>query len=382
MVRKAIVIAANPNYTLNNNEWDSFRAEGRTMINMGFGISLLGYDVNIACPHWNMESPKKTWNNIILSKAPIYDHYDFALTFSSFEMLGSNFDTGLSIVYEYSHIKKTKEFIKTTGKSVKYVSNHRDSINGIIDLIHSDDGTDEEANWPVDVIYVPTIFPIPRLSQGFIPCSYEQKPNRKLNLFLYYTGWPQNLTISGDRFTNKMQFVLDHLKSKGYKIYLEVLVLSRRSSCPIVNNKLDQSDISFYYSEESNYRDIIQMIQCADICMTYGAPVFSGCSAPDIISMGKPLIYLGDGRMGIETTHCTNILYQSPETIIYMQEKDDESKIKLDKIMEDPCAMWKKHAEIFRDNDFNNWKKFIALKGIIPMDFEIWKKIVTEPGGI
>ena len=55
-MKKALICATNINSRLiHNNVWDSFRAEGRIPINLGYGLSLLGYEVNITSGCWDLK---------------------------------------------------------------------------------------------------------------------------------------------------------------------------------------------------------------------------------------------------------------------------------------------------------------------------------------
>lgn len=355
-MKTAIVHLNNVFYRFNDDEWDSFRSEGRIPLNIGFGLTLLGYDVNIVYEGWtSLNEPKKTWNNIMLSKVPLRDYYDIALSFSSFSYLllmapKLKFGKGISMIYEKSHILRTKEFIRKTGIEVKYAYIYKDTLDNIKEIIKKDTGTD------TNVYFLPMLFPIPSINIGFLPCSYSPKLP-ELKLYLHYTGWPQNTTISGNRFTHKEQLTIDYLRTKGYKIKLSILVENKEATgkCPIKND-----NITFYHSNESSHADIIKLIQSADICMTHGAPVFPGNGLTDIISLGKPLIYMADGRLGIEwRQQFTSILYRCPDNLVYIQESDSESMRKIDIIMDNTIDLCKTYANVYDECNFNTWKNIV-----------------------
>lgn len=343
-MKTALVHAQNVYYVFKHDEWDSFRAEGRIPINIGFGLSLLDYDVNIVFHGWDIKNgPKKTWNNIKLSKIPIYDHYDLALSFGMFNPV-SKFDKGINIVYENSHVSQTKRFIETTGIDIKYAYP--------LNWKHLMDGIKEHTK--KDIYYIPPLYPIPSLNIGFLPCSYNPKLP-ELKVYLHYSSWPQNTTISGNRFTSKSQLVIDYLKSKGYNVKLSVLVENRGVQCPITSDST-----TFFYSNESSYHDIINLILSSDICVTYGAPVFGGSSLNDIVSLGKPIIYIADGRINVEWRHqFTNLVYNYPNDLIYIQETDKDSTNKLEILMSNPLDLCRKRADMYKDCDFNTWKNIV-----------------------
>lgn len=356
--KTAIIYITNVGYVHNQDEWDSFRAEGRIPINIGFGLSLLGYNVNIVCSNWSAPS-KKTWNNIELSNSPLHNNYDIALTLSSLQPLYyTKFNTGISIVYNEGEIVNTEKFIETTNIQLKYAYMNKLTTDSMKIRIKE------------TIYYLPPLYPIPSINIGFVLCSY--KPELPiLRVFLVYTSWSQNTVISGDRFTGKEQIILDYLKSKGYDIKLSVLVENKEASkqCSLVFN-----NIKFFYSNECSYQDIIKLIQINDICITNGGPVFPGNCLIDMISLGKPIIYIGDGRPNVEWKGpLINYLYTLPDSIIHIQESYHESIQKLDRIISNPHELCEKYQNVYRDFDFNNWKYIV--KDI----FDVDKKYLEPP---
>ena len=279
------------------------------------------------------------------------------------------------MIYENIHINRTKQFEKATSKNVKYAFfyqdglsdkekelNKRDDKNLIENLIGNNKNDNKIENDIIKkkVYYIPPLYPIPSIRMGFFPCdSNKFNKEKKLKIFLYYTGWKQDSTISGDRFISKQQLVINYLK-KRYDIELSILIENEKSECLIKNNKEDQSDITFHYSEICNYREILNLIQSADICITYGAPVFSGSSVADMISLGKPVIYIADGRLGKEWKQPhVNPLFKYPDTLIYIQERYEESIAKLEIITKDFVGLHKKYVDSMKNMEFKYWKKFM-----------------------
>jgi hypothetical protein len=353
MPKTGILNARNCVWVHNNDEWDSFRGEGRLPINMAFGMSLLGYDMNIVHQGWDIKEPKKTWNNIVLSKFPVREHYDFMLVYGGF-IDNAKVDKAVFLVYEPSHAAPAK-ILEERGTEVLYICTSRKEahINSVKQLCKK------------EVHYLPPLFPIASINAGFVPCSYSPR-FPELKVFMHHASWAQNLTISSGRFEAKEQLVIDHLRKKGYRLKLTVLV---HTDDMVRQCTLNSDDITFLSSEKTSYRDMINLIQSADICVTCGAPIFPGNSMTDIISLGKPLIYISDGRVGHEwNAEYTNLLFDSRDVrenyLIYIQESNNESIIKLDIIMENPLMLSRKYAEIFRDYDFNNWKGIFMALGV------------------
>lgn len=348
-MKRFLVLLDNAFYTHNKDEWDSFRNEGRIPINIGFGMSLLGYEVNIAYHSWDAK-PKKTWNNIILSKAPIYDQYDVALSFATFNALsGLKFEKGLCIIYESSHIDRAMAFEKATGKELQFITTLKTLAEPM------------SAHLKRDVKYLPPLYPIPSINIGYLQPFYNPTLP-ELKIYLCWTSWPQNTTISGDRFRDKEQLIINYLTDKDYLLNLSILVQNNEAAaqCPIKNEGIT----TFHNSTECSYRDVLNLMQSADICITNGAPSFPGNGLSDIVSLGKPLIYVGDGRLGVEVMKNVSLLYVgAPEDILYIQESHQDSIKKMDRIIKDPAGLAKKYQGIYRDSDFENWKEIV--KGVL-----------------
>ncbi|MDD3474290.1 MAG: hypothetical protein PHP08_00120 [Candidatus Dojkabacteria bacterium] len=350
--KKVLIVPSALAYLHNNDEWDSFRNEGRIVINIGFGLSLLGYDVNIACNCWNLDKPKETWNNIQLSKTPIHDHYESVLSFSDFGNSNSvSFDNYVSLILYDSNLSNTKEYEKSKKSKFKYA----------YILKNFSDRAKKELNR--ETYYLPPLFPIPSIYTGFVPFSYNPILP-ELKLFLHYSSWSQNTTISGNRFLSKEQLIIDYFKSKGYNLKISILTENReaRKQCTLENN-----NITFFYSNECNYRKIIDLIQTSDICITNGGPVFAGNSLFDTIALGKPVIYIGDGRLGNEwKSDFITLIYNCPDNLLYIQESYHDSITKLDTIMKNLKYEHEKYANAYKDCNFNNWK--LIVKDIFNID--------------
>lgn len=355
-MKRALILPTNIFYHFNDDEWDSFRGEGRPIINNGFGLSLLDYKVNISCNEWNLDKSKKTWNEIELSKTPIYDYYNVVLTHGLPNIpINFKFEKFLCTVYESKDITRVREFEKSIGKKVIYIVNNNDENETIKikKLVNSE-----------NIFYIPQLRPIPSINIGFIEPSYNPDFSN-LKVLIHHSTWNQNTTIGSDRFIDKEKLILKFLKEIGYKINLTILILNEDTKNKFIfEDEILFNETNFVYSEKCSYFNIISLIQDNDICITYGAPVFGGSSLSDMISLGKPVIYIGDGRIGIEwKQEFLHIMYKNKDIrdnyIIYIQEKDDISIKKLKNIMKSPIKLAKKYSDLYKDTNFYNWKKII-----------------------
>lgn len=341
-MKTVIVHPENAYRMFNYDEWDSFRSEGRYPINIGFGLSLLGYDINIVWDRWtSIQGYKTTWNNIKLSQIPLQEYYDIALIFTgpNPHVLKSKFGKCVYMGYQSEHMRYAKKFVDEYNMSLTATC----PFKGILDSTRS------QASFPVH--YLPPLFPLPSVNIGYLSCAFS--PKDYVEVYLHHSSWPSNVSTTGDHYLHKEQLILDYLKDIGARVHLTVHVLDREAGR---NFPISHLNMTFFYSTEHNYQDVVNQIRSSNLCITDGGPMTIGNGLCDIISLGRPLIYIADLRPHEWGRPFGNPLYNSPDSIIFIQESDEESTSKIQKIIVNPVGYCQKFADLFRDHDFNTWK--------------------------
>lgn len=322
-----------------NDQYDSFRAEGRILINMGFGLSLLGFEVNIIMNEWIVDKNTQVYENVYLSDKPKYDHYDYILTFSMNFLDAVEYSRAVYLDYIFENINDIHQYINNTKKDVIYV-NIAEHVN-----THAEQRGE---NFPIEYSYLPALYPIPSINVGFLPYDLElDKP--ELRIFVYY-----NTNKSSGICALKEKLIVDFFKNKGYEIKLFIHTGSENtlSDCPF-----NEYNVEYLYDTNARYIDVINSIRSSDICIIHGTNC-SGNNVADVIGLGKPLLYISDIIINPEVDVYCNHVYKNPEYLIYIQEKDEESIEKLEKFILNP----KERHDIFKEShkcyDFNNWKEY------------------------
>lgn len=329
-------------------QYDSFRAEGRILMNVGFGLSLLGFEINIIFNEWEINENKQICENIYLSNHPMYDNYDYILMFSPNYLDFVKCDKTIFLDYAFRHIEEVHQYVENTKKDVTYI-NIAEHVNKKAER----DGH----KFPMEYSYMPALYPIPSINVGFLPYSFEIT-NNELNFFIYY-----NSLKATTQYALKYKFVIDFFKNKGYKIKLYIHTGSKET---LVIFPFDDKnyDINYIYDTDARYIDILNNIKSSDICMIPGSHC-SGNDIGDVISLGKPLLYISNAIINPEIdTHCNHI-YDNPEYLIYIHESNEETIEKLEKFILNPEESYNAFKESHKDYDFNNWKEY-AKKIFIP----------------
>ncbi len=318
---------------MKNDQYDSFRTEGRVSINNGFGLSLLGFKVNMVHEEWRTK-PKKVFENVYLSKFPIYKHYDYVLMWYPRQLNGITFDKIIFMDWNYGYLKQNYKFITDMGREKDF------TYTCLCDNL-SKYANEHPSEFPTKIEYLPGLYPIPSINTGFIPYKFEPI-NSELNIDMYCG--------SGVKYKEKQQFVIDFFKSKDYKINLYIHTHSEEMA---KNYVLKADTIHYIYNTHARYIDVINNIKLADICITTA----NSNSIPrtnDIISLGKPIIIIGDvDAKDMFTTRA----YECFEYFLNIQESDEESTKKLKDFILNPKESYDKLKYVYKDNDFNNWKE-------------------------
>lgn len=337
-MKKVSVFVDNPiRSPYKNDQYDSFRGEGRNNINMGFGLALLGFEVNIIMIEWEVDN-KQVFNNVYLSNKPKYSHYDYVLVWSINRMDSVSFDRAIFMDWNMMYVNDVHQYINRTGKNITYMCNNK----FLIEYTQK-----HNQKFPIEVNYLPTLFPIPSINVGFIPYKFDNTNiETELKIYIYY-----NLSKTAEKYVHKEKLVTNFLRSKGYKIKLYIQTDSK-------SNCFEESDnITYLYDSEARYIDIINTISLVDICITVGTHC-SGNNLPEIISLGRPTIYISDTIIDPNKDVYCNEIYKHPEYLLYIQESDEESKQKLEKFILNPKESYDKFKESYKDHDFDNWKEF------------------------
>lgn len=340
-----------------NDQYDSFRAEGRIVINIGFGLGVLGFNVHIIYLGWSNDL-RQIYKNVYLTNKPRLDYYDYALVFQNTPNPSSKYGTVIFMGYEHYSIRIYNEYKNNINKNTIYA--YLSNMN--FDKVQS--------NIPFKIYYLPMLFPIPLINTdekfGFLPYHYEPKLPI-LNVFMFFSSNSLSTDFNKVRFLDKEIFIINYLKNNGFILNLNVLVENKEhmSEFPIdkfvdKNNKNEtQHKIKISFSNESSYRDIINYIEKSDVCITVGG-FSSGNCLMDMISLGKPTIFIGDGvEEKSQREIIKNAIYKCPEEILYIQESNKDSLKKIEKFMLNPKTSYDKFKDAHKDFDFNNWREIV-----------------------
>jgi hypothetical protein len=344
-MKKIAAFVANPiRSPYKHDQYDSFRSEGRITINMGFGLSLLGFEVNIIMNEWDIKGKKQVWENVYLSNVPLYEYYDYILTWETSQINKGTYDKLIFMDWNLGYIDKIYQL--NCGNVI-----YTNIVQHLIEYVKR-----QGRKFPIEVNYLPPLYPIPSINIGFIP--YNDNDNNKLvdssnselKIYIYC-----NTEKVGKKFIAKQQFIIDFIKKKFKgKIKLYVYAGSR---CIESLHLFGRENIIYLYEQETRYIDIIDTIRMSDICIMVGSNGGSP-SLVDTISLGKPTIFISDEIIIPEKDVIINNIYEYPEYIFYTQEDDKESIKKLKKFILNPKESYDKFKEAFKDWDFNNWKVF------------------------
>lgn len=345
-MKKVLIFITNPiRSPYKNDQYDSFRSEGRYSMNIGFGLSLLGFDVNIVMHEWKPEYNRQIWNNIYLSDYPKYNHYDYILTWSVDQLNQISFDNAIFMDWAMIYVNDIYEYIKKTNSKITYTSPTKyfikyAEIKGI--------------KFPIQVEYFPALFPIPSINIGFtdynsnLSNNISINKNKNLKIYIYYNPEKMDINI----YVTKQKFIINYFRSKGYKVELFIHTGSRETKSPFEVDK-----VNFLYEIETRYIDIINTVTSSDICIIPGSNSSGPCLA-DSISLGKPVIFISDSHVTTDKDLFGNCIFEYPEYLYYTHESDIDTEKKLELFIKNPKESYDKFKEAHRDINFEIWKEY------------------------
>lgn len=359
-MKKVLAVVINPRRgpPSKYDQHDSFRGEGRHIINMGMGLALLDFDVNLVMEEWiDTEDMNKLLakqinvadqKNITISNKPLLEHYDYLLTWDM-NSLKNNIqrcDKAIFCDWLFYYVNDVYKFKEETKKDIKYIIvlkrliEHRQKIDKIID--------------PISVNYMPVLFPLPSINVRFVPYHFVHDSNES-KIYIYYN--------STNIFTLKHKLIINFFIEQQTKLHspkkIKLLIhTDSKETGDISNFEINKENIyiSYLYNTNARYIDVINAIKSSDICITTGSPT-TASNLADIVSLGKPLIYISDTIIRNGSV-CFNDIYKYPEYLLYTQESDDDSIKKLNLFVENPKESYDKFKDCLKDIDFDNWKEF------------------------
>jgi len=326
------------------NEFESCRGEGRIAINTAFGFSLLGYECYII-NEYKIMKPKKIWSNVyIINKPDENIIYDIAFSWD-IEHLKNKQNFIHKILVSYADTPKLLKIIKDENLDIILTCN-------VPCMMHDPTHYNYQ-----NTQYLPAIFPISSVNKGFLPFIFEPKLP-ELKVLMYHSTWEHSIARS-QYYTHKQKLILDLLCQK-YKVNLQILVANDvvARTCPLIYNLLKCNEVYYVNNESLRYDDIIKLILNNDLCISVGAIFMPGPLVGDILSLGKPMLYVMEGAPSTtqfnnnDLCKCKNYIIASSETDVISTKKINEQLNNL----EIPFNCYRKTLE---DYNFKNWKKIV-----------------------
>ena len=329
------------------NEFESCRGEGRISINTAFGFSLLGYECYIV-NNYNITSPKKIWENVYIINKPCNNEiYDIAFSWD-IDHLKDKKNYKHKILTSYADTPNLSKIIKEQNLDIILTCNVPCQMHEPTHFNYQ------------NTQYLPVIFPIPSINEknniGFLSYKFEPKLP-ELKVLLYHSSWEDTIARN-QYYAHKQQLILDILNKK-YKVNLYILVANEKSAekCSLTYDLLKCNEINYVNNEKMRYDDIIKSILDVDLCLSVGAIFMPGPLVVDIISLGKPMIYVIEGFPST-TEFNNNCLCECIEHAIIGSETDVISNKKIETTLDNLEVSFNCYRKVIEDYDFKNWKKY------------------------
>lgn len=329
---KTILTGASVGPNAHTDEYGLFRSEGRIPINWAFGLSEMGYYVNIVGQGFiNKTYISGSGGAVQLSTSPVKDHYDA-------KIFVDNFAGDTKCDKEISFINYTHETNRATKIGTLYVTAYRNMKKFL----------QEETKRPVE--YLPVIHPITNYHKGFKPFNCDLC-KMVIHVGVFYSPYDKN-TYCMDEFIKVLKRIKEIFNRNDQKVVLHFQVS---------NEMKREARHLFKFGDEikfiptMNYLDYLKFIETIDFVILKGTQ-FLAQQYYDVLSLGKPIIYISEHIH--QTEPFRNQLFDNLSDIIVQDDNELSINRRIDNFIENPKIMFDKFRKSIEDSDFKNWQKF------------------------
>ena len=339
-------------------QYGIFRNEVRIPLNIGFGLSELGYNVNIINPLFNelTTKPKLIENkgNITLSKVPISNHYNYSLAWNWFHIEDVLYDRAICLT---NYPREARDAIVNIKNGNKKIRNRELIIatpyEHLVEHMNQNDGfgTKHLNGAILKTEFLPPLHPIPCYQLGF--SEYNCNLNKKsgwLKIYVYICSWEKNL-----KGITEYSAVLEDIKkitNLKLKLYIQL------DSPDTINDLENLSNITkigdeIEYIYKKRYDEFLNMISNMDLFLIKGTQFMASAGIYDIISMGKPMMYISENMSG---RLFRNPLFEHEKEILFMGSTREHINKMTTNFINNPSISYNKFRDSMKDSDFKNWK--------------------------
>jgi hypothetical protein len=269
-------------------QWMSCRGEGRAIINLGLGLGAVGQEVDIICD--TLENKNDIIPGVNLrSSSDTSKIYDIAFSFNSFPCYTNYkklcFYPEISHPHEY-HLKTKQEhpgiiFVVQTPRIFKLVEN----------------GAFWQRNFKIgeDIKWLNSPYPVPCLpglaEWDFLPYKFDVK-KKDIKIWAWRDSWKGGI-LQGEW---AIPVILKRLRDvHGFRIDLYLHMSDTNFRTNETNEIIREFNPTLIDNYTLTYRSMLDMFQSMDLCIGRGTPHHASGGPTDIISLGKPMLYIVDG---------------------------------------------------------------------------------------
>lgn len=331
-----------PNRT---DQWLSCRCEARAVINAGFGFALMNHEVDIVSSYF--EGSNNIFPGVNLrNNWDINTEYDIVFTWGA--------DIGmLPSIHNYKELIFLFEPSAPVTKLISLKDMHPRIHLFTAARLAKDDLNELMKH---EVGYFPLLFPIPCLpgieKQDFQDFKFD-KDKKDINVWVFIDA-VLNYHIQCDP---RILDVLRRLREiHGYKMNVTMHRCESSASNPVVDRIISEFEPRIVLNKDLCYLDMLNTFSSMDICITKGGTSYCGNSAYDIISLGKLMIYVTEGKGEVNV----NDMYDLDEYVIRQEDSVATVNGKVDKIILDPQACYSAMKERYITFSFPEWSKRVT----------------------
>lgn len=201
--------------------------------------------------------------------------------------------------------------------------------------------------------YLPPINPIPCYRLGFSNYNYNSTKIQKdgwLKIYVFISSWEKS--VKGLMEYNAILEDIKNITKLKLKLYIQLDSPETIKYVENLSNIIQISD-EVEYVYKKRYDEFLNIISNVDICLVRGNQYLPTAGIYDIISLGKPMIYVTENRNGLLFR---NPLFEYEEELFFMGEMRENIKKMIINFLNDSSISYNKFRNAMTDSNFKNWK--------------------------
>lgn len=326
---KFLIPINTPDITTSKGFWKPHRSESRILLNIGKGLSRLGFLVDYI---YDFNFDEYIYN------------FDYIITYHHFKYKNFHFLDDMKSISKDRYIlvthKRDKEFVDLNRK---YLNDYKLCSSFKTTYLYY------KNNYPnLDIGYFPTVYPDPVMYDSFERFDFKLRKN--INIFTQI-----KMAGKGDisESTSLLHTIKKIFSKLGYNVHLHIQ--THEDNIQQIRKVLNTATVTGGYT---SYDILYENIKACDIGILFLDFIKVSGSQFDFLGLGKPLIVLTDHKYN-DPYFFSPLFYEKNYLFWYKEQSESQLEDYIENFINSPELYFNKLRSTIDEYNFINWKEHI-----------------------